>query len=104
MSVTDSDKLTPKNPIIYGGAPFSTEGIEEISSICEAFSIDAKIEKRRMIYKHGWGTSFSEVQTVIGTCYLHRNDIHGQPTIVQFDVLKGSSPAIVGLELEKYSN
>lgn len=97
-------RTTARNPIIDGGAPYNTAGLDDICKFCDALSIEVNIEKPRMNYKHGWGNNCSDAKSVIGTWYLKIQYVNGNPTTIPFDVIPGSSPMLVGLEIEKYSD
>lgn len=102
--LSSENNLIGENRIIDGGAPFRIAGIDQISRLCDAMSLEVKVEPPRMNYHHGWGKSCADAKPVIGTCYMHTTDVQRKPTEIPFDVIKGNSPMIIGLEVERHSN
>lgn len=58
----------------------------------------------RAIYEHGWGTECTQAHKIRYTLYLTVFDINGLPTTIRFDLFKGSSPLIIGMDVKKFGN
>lgn len=92
------------NPILDDGALTSTSGIENATALCDALCIPLDLDPPRAHYFHGWGDTAENAKPFIATWTLVINDIHGRPTSLQFDIVEGTSPMILGLDVRKYCN
>lgn len=92
------------NPIIDTGAPTSTGGTEEAAKLCQILGIQLNLSPPRAIYQHGWGTECAQAQHIRHTWYLTLFDINGLPTTIAFDLVNGSSPLIIGLDVKRFGN
>lgn len=92
------------NPIIDTGAPTSTGGIEQATKLCQALGIEFQLSPPRTVYHHGWGSQCEKAKRIRNTWYLTIFDVNGLPTTMPFDLIQGSSPLIVGMDIVKYAN
>lgn len=93
-----------KNPIIDTGAPASTGGNEQATILCQVLGISLHLTLPRAIYAHGWGSKCPQAQQIRYTSYLTVFDTNGLLTTVAFDLIKGSSSIIIGLDVKKFGN
>lgn len=91
------------NPKFDTGAPTSTGGTDKASSICQRLGITLKLSPPHAVYYHGWGTKCDQAKQIRHTWYLTIFDVHGKATTISFNLVKRSSPLIIGLDEEKFA-
>lgn len=92
------------NPIIDGGAPYSTSDLEKRYKVCNSLSIELYIETPGKVYQHGWGQGYPDLKMVTGIWYYSTSEIKGETTVIPLDIVNESSPMIKRPKLEKYSD
>lgn len=83
--------------------PTSNGGIHEAVRICDAFGIQLELSPLRAVYCHGWGDSCAEAKDIMYTWYLTVNDVHGRSTVLPFDLMEGSLPLLICLDIKRHS-
>jgi len=58
----------------------------------------------RAYYQHGWGVNCSEAKPIVASWYLTVDDVYHKPTTLVFDMVEGTSPLIIGLDVKRFSN
>lgn len=94
--------LGDPNPVYDPGSPRSTSGILSAARYCDLLEIDLHITPAREEYMHGWGTNGLGAKPVIGSWELTTTDAEGKSCSLDFDVIAGDSPIIIGLDIGKY--
>lgn len=92
------------NPIFDEGAPISTGGIENASTLSEILGIKLVLEPPRERYYLGWGEECLGQKPIICSWTLTLHDVTGKPTSFTFDLVRGSSPLILGQDIRQYCN
>lgn len=95
--------LGDPNPVYDPGSPRSTAGILSAARFCELLEIDLEILPVRTEYMHGWGTDGLGAEPILASWELTTIDAEGKSCSIEFDVLTGSSPIIIGLDIGKFS-
>lgn len=95
---------TDLNPILDEGAPTSTGGIEEATAIYDQLGIRLVLDPPRNLYVHSWGATSQDPRSVVCTCNLVVNDRDDLPAVLPFDLVRGSSPFLLGLDEKRYSD
>lgn len=72
--------------------------------MCQILGIDMKLSPPIAAYDHVWGVNCDRERRIRYTWYLTLFNILGLPTTIPFDLVEGSSPVIIGLDIEKYGN
>lgn len=91
------------NPILDEGAPTSTGGMTNATRICDLMGIPLSLDPPRSRYLHGWGINCEEARPVINSWDLNTQDKNGKPTTFTFDIVKGESPLILGLDVKRFA-
>ena len=105
FSVKRSDALLPDpNPILDEGAPTSTGGTENAATLCDILGTPLVLESPRDRYYHGWGEECLNPKLIVASWTLHVQDVEGKPTAFTFELVEGTSPLILGMDVRKYSN
>lgn len=91
------------NPILDEGAPTSTGGLTEATQMCDMIGMPLRLEAPRADYLHGWGIGCADARPIINSWDMNVNDINGKATTFTFDLMKGESPLIIGLDVKKYA-
>lgn len=84
-------------------SPRLSAGVDSTEIFCELTEILLRIARCREIYVHGWGNECLDAIPVIGTWELNTFDIKDLPCSFEFDIIRGSSPIIIGLDVGKYA-
>lgn len=97
------DTLLPDpNPILDEGAPTSTGGIENAATLCDILGIPLNLDPPRERYYHGWGDGCYGAKMVVCSWTLTVHDTTGKPTALTFDLVPGSSPLIIGMDIRAH--
>lgn len=96
--------LTDPNPIVDEGAPSSTGGIINAATLCDLLGIQLVLETPREHYEHGWGEDCHDARPIVASWTLTIMDIHSHPVSLSFDLVRGESPLIIGLDVMQYAN
>lgn len=105
FSVEGLDRLLPDpNPILDEGAPTSTGGIENAATLCDILGIPLVLDPPRDNYLHGWGDECLGAKPIVRSWTLTVHDVTEKPTALTFDLVQGSSPLIVGMDVRAYCN
>lgn len=100
---SSEDNQIVENPVIDRGAPFFIAGLDQVCIFCNTMALEFKVEPHRMNYHDGWGQSFADTKSDIRTCYIRTTHIHEKTTEIPFALIKGNSPIITGLKVERNS-
>lgn len=57
----------------------------------------------RSVYRHGWGAQSANAKTVAATWYLEILDARVWPTTIPFDIVEGSTPLLIGLDVTRHA-
>lgn len=84
------------------GAPTSTGGINNATILCDILGTPLVLDPPREQYLHGWGDKCLDAKPIVCSWTLTVHDTTGKPTALTFDLVHGSSPLIVGMDVRKY--
>lgn len=75
-----------------------------VATLCDILGVPLVLDQPRDLYMHGWGQECLNAQMI--NCYwtLTLHCIHGLPTSFAFDLVQGSSPLLLGLDIKEFSN
>lgn len=96
--------MNDPNPIIDEGAPTSTGGIHDATELCNSLGITLELDQPRSRYTHGWGMGCADAKDIICSWHLTVHDSKCTPCTISFDLVEGTSPLIIGLDLKQYAN
>lgn len=92
------------NPILDSEAPTSTGGTNEALALCKLLGIKLHLSPPRAIYDHGWGKECNQGKRIRCTSHFIVFDTQVLPTTIPFDLIRGSSLLIIGLDIKKYGD
>lgn len=95
---------TDANPILDEGAPTSTGRVNNYMSLFMAICIGLKLKPSRAINLHEWGEGCSDSKRIICSWTITMPEIDGRPAKYTFDLVRGRSPFIIGLDLKRNSD
>lgn len=96
--------LTDPNYRIHNGAPTCTGGMIEAKHLCNVLGIQLQLSPIRKSYMHGWGSSCHGAKPTACSWTFTTTDINNRATDLTFDLIRGSSPLILGLRVIQFSN
>lgn len=74
------------------------------ADLFDALVIQLKVEEPRHTYMHGWGERCADANLVVFSWLLTIMDTNGPPTTLIFDLVRGESPLIIGMDVKQYSD
>lgn len=92
------------NPIFDVGAPTSTGALNQVTHLCDVLGIALNLEPPRSTYMHGWGTDCLDAKPVVCSWTVTFADTQGNPTSFTFDIVKGDSPLVMGLDVGRHTD
>ena len=95
---------TDPNPIIDEGAPSSTGGIINAVTLCDFLGIPLTIFAPREHYEHGWGDDCHDARPIVATWTLTIMDQKSNPVALTFDLVRGESPLLIGLDVMQHAD
>lgn len=82
----------------------STGGIDNAAILCDVLGIPLKLEPPREKHLHGWGDQCLGARMTVCSWTLTILDTTGKPTAFTFDLVSGSSPLIIGMDVRAHCN
>lgn len=95
---------TDLNLILDEGAPKSIAGVHSAAKFSDLIGVEFEKRKPDKIYFHEWGENCRETQKVIATRDLLVEDLHGKPTIFNFDIISDDASIVIGHDVKKFSD
>ena len=92
------------NPILDEGAPTSTGGILNAAALCDALGRELVLDPPREEYYHSWGSIGADPKPIVAAWSMVVNDVENRPTVIEFDLVRGESPLIMGLDIKRYAD
>lgn len=71
--------------------------------LCDFLGVDFKVKPIAKDYSHGWKNNALDAKPIVCSLKVLVMNSNGKTTVIKFDLIEGSAPLIVCLNIQRYA-